>query len=97
MVRRTSIAEARADLSSLVNRVAHGGERVVLTSRGRPKAALIGLEDLRALEDLHAGVRPDEAVLVEADQLVERIRLRRKGAFLTDSADDLAAIREGER
>jgi prevent-host-death family protein len=97
MVRRASIAEARADLSELVNRVAHGGERVLLTSRGRPKAALIGLEDLAALEDLHAAPRPDESALLEADELVERIRLRRNGAFLSDSAEDLVAIREGER
>jgi prevent-host-death family protein len=97
MVRRVSIAEARAELSAHVNRVAHGGERVILTSRGRPKAALVGLEDLRALEDLTLQTVPDESALVEADEFVERIRRRRAGIWMTDSADDLAAIREGER
>lgn len=92
-----SIAEARAGLSSLINRVAHGKERIILTSRGRPKAALVGLEDLSALEDLPAIAVPDDFALVEADQLVERIRQDRKGVFLSDSADDLKAIREGER
>ena len=95
MARRASIAEARAGLSALVNRVAHAGERVVLTSRGRPKAALVGLDDLAAIEGLPVRARPDEAALVEADELVERIRRRRKGKFLSDSAEDLAAIREG--
>lgn len=97
MVRRTSIAEARAEFSSLVNRVAHGKERIILTSRGRPKAALVGLEDLSALEDLPALASLDESALVEADALVEHISRRRKGIFLSSSADDLTAIREGER
>jgi prevent-host-death family protein len=35
-----------------VNRVAFGGERIILTSRGKPKAVLIGIEDLRKLEGL---------------------------------------------
>ncbi|MBI3980335.1 MAG: type II toxin-antitoxin system Phd/YefM family antitoxin [Chloroflexi bacterium] len=97
MVRHASIAEARADLSALVNRVAHGRERIILTSRGRPKAALVGLEDLGALEELAVSSTVDESALVEADQLVERISRRRQGAYLANSADDLAAIREGER
>ena len=88
-----SIARARAELSALVNLVAHGKQRVVLTSRGRPKAALIGLEDLSALEELPAAIAADESML-EADQFVERVRRRRLGALLSDSADDLAAIRE---
>jgi prevent-host-death family protein len=49
-VRPVSITEAKASLSQLVNRVAYSGERVVLESHGRPKAALVGLDDLRALE-----------------------------------------------
>jgi prevent-host-death family protein len=88
-----SIARARAELSALVNLVAHGKQRVVLTSRGRPKAALIGLEDLSALEELPAAIAAEESML-EADLFVERVRRRRLGALLSDSADDLAAIRE---
>ena len=45
-----SLAEARDHLSVLVNDAAHGGHRIVLSSRGRPKAALIGMDDLRRLE-----------------------------------------------
>lgn len=96
-MRSASIAEARAELSTLVNRVAHGRERIVLTSRGRPKAALVGLEDLAALDDVPEILSPTEALLAEADELVERIRHDRKGVWLTDSTEDLYAIREGER
>jgi prevent-host-death family protein len=44
------IAEAKNDLSELVNRAAYGGERIVLGSRGKPKAAIVSLADLRLLQ-----------------------------------------------
>ena len=40
-----SIGEVKRDISELVNRVAFGGERIVLTSRGKPKAVLVNVED----------------------------------------------------
>lgn len=49
-VHPVSITEAKASLSALVNRVAYSHERIVLQSHGRPKAALIGLDDLEILE-----------------------------------------------
>jgi len=45
-------AEARKQLAELVNRVAYGKERVVLTRHGREVAALVPLEDLKLLERL---------------------------------------------
>jgi len=97
MARQTSIKDAKDKLSMFVNMVAHGHERVVLTSRGRPKAALIGLEDFAALEDLTVNSTMDDSALAEADSLKARILRRRHGALVTDSAEDLAAIRDGER
>ena len=44
-----SISSIKNDVSGLINRVAFGRERVVLTSRGRPKAAIIGMADLARL------------------------------------------------
>jgi prevent-host-death family protein len=46
------IAEIKRNISSLVNRVAFGRERILLTSRGKPKAALVSIEDLQRLEIL---------------------------------------------
>ena len=40
-----SIGRVKRDISDLVNRVAYGGERIVLTSRGRPEAAIVSIED----------------------------------------------------
>jgi prevent-host-death family protein len=45
-----AIGQVKRDISELVNRVAYGGERIVLTSRGRPKAALVSMDDYRMLE-----------------------------------------------
>ncbi len=49
-MKRVPLAEARDHLSELVNDAAHGDQRILLESRGRPKAALIGLKDLDRLE-----------------------------------------------
>ncbi len=47
---RVSIGRVKRDISELVNRVAYRGERVVLTSRGKPKAALVSIEDYERLK-----------------------------------------------
>lgn len=39
-----SIADASRQLSQVINRASYGREVVILTSRGRPKAILIGLD-----------------------------------------------------
>lgn len=44
-----SIGQVKRDISELVNRVAYGREQIVLTSRGKPKAALISVEDFERL------------------------------------------------
>jgi prevent-host-death family protein len=46
------ISEARESFSTTVNRVAFGGERVVLTRHGRRVAAVVPIEDLELLEAL---------------------------------------------
>lgn len=45
------LAEIKAHLSEIVDRVEGQHERVVLTRNGRPAAVLISPEDLEALED----------------------------------------------
>ena len=72
-----SIAQARQSLSALVNRVAYGGERIVLTRHGRNIAAIVPMNDLPKLTEtderdargylkkLPKGMTPQQA-LVEA-------------------------------
>lgn len=52
VLRRVSSSEARGDLAEIINRAAHGGERVVVHRGEKELAAVIPMEDLRLLERL---------------------------------------------
>lgn len=56
-----STAEARDRFSEVLNRAAFGKERVVLTRRGKPLAAVVPIEDVEALEAME-----DAADIAEA-------------------------------
>ncbi len=47
-----AIAEVKSRLSEYAARSGFGGERIVITRRGKPLAALVGLDDLADLEQL---------------------------------------------
>jgi prevent-host-death family protein len=47
-----SIADIRDRLADAINRVAYGGERVVLERRGKPVAVLVSVDDAELLEQL---------------------------------------------
>lgn len=57
-----STADARKNLAELVNRVAYGKERVVLTRHGKQLCALVPIEDLSFLDRIRdAATRNDVA------------------------------------
>jgi prevent-host-death family protein len=76
-----SIGQVKRDISELVNRVAYGRERIVLTSRGKPKAALVSIEDYEHLKAEEIAARQDnlEEWLAKRDELNKRILERRQG------------------
>jgi prevent-host-death family protein len=45
-------AAARKNFSDLINRVAYGKDRVVLTRRNRPLAAVVPIEDIALIEEI---------------------------------------------
>ncbi len=47
-----NMVEVRGNLADVINRVAYGGERVVLKRRAKGVAAVVSMEDLRLLEEL---------------------------------------------
>jgi prevent-host-death family protein len=77
MTMQISIGQVKRDISELVNRVAYQGERIVLTSRGRPKAVLVSLEDYEKLQQSEANQPVRSVWLANAQELAERIRKRR--------------------
>lgn len=93
MATRVSIGEAKARLSSLINAVAFGGERVVIHSRGRPKAALVSVEDLRRVEAVPSG-RASTAQRALALAQADRVRKALEGLRLTEAVEELARLRE---
>lgn len=95
---KASVAHAKNILSSLINKVADGKTRVVLESRGKPKAALISTEDLEKLERLeNRAAAPQRSlnILFRAQALRGKMRRRRK-KLLPDSAELLDQMR-GQR
>jgi len=47
---RIPTSKARHELASLINRVAYGGERIILQRRGRDVAAFVSVDELALLE-----------------------------------------------
>jgi prevent-host-death family protein len=83
-----SIGQVKRDISELVNRVAYGHERIVLTSRGKPKAALVSMEDYERLrQEEEARAREERLADLEewfasVDELNRRILESRGGVPL---------------
>jgi prevent-host-death family protein len=78
---QVSIGRVKRDISDLVNRVAYRGDRVVLTSRGKPKAVLVSVEEYARLkpEYLDDEAARWQAWLAESAALGAEILARREG------------------
>lgn len=61
-------SEARTHLTDIVNEVAYGGKRIVLTRKGKKLVAIVSLEDLDIIEavedklDVAAAKKADEDI-----------------------------------
>ena len=51
-MREIGVADIRAHLADVINRVAYGGERIVLQRRGKQVLAVVPMEDLELLQTL---------------------------------------------
>jgi len=97
---RVTMTTLRQKLGDLVNRAAYGGERIILVSRGQPKAAIIGVADLHYLEQLNAesAAQTDRytQALTNAAALRERIRIwqEARGIQSENSVETLRTLRE---
>ena len=59
---RLGVSKARQEFADLVNRVAYGGERVVVHRRGKDLVAVIPAADLAALEALEDRLDAEESL-----------------------------------
>jgi prevent-host-death family protein len=98
---QVSMTALRQNLGDLVNRAAYGGERIVLVSRGEPRAAIISIADLRRLEQADSTRISEQRdqfghALAVADGVRERIRRwqEARGIEPGDSVEDLRQLRE---
>lgn len=79
------VSAARESFSELVNRAAYGGERVLVSRRGRPIAAIVPIEDVEFMErmedelDLQAArealADPENAVPIPWEQVKAELGL----------------------
>ena len=70
-----SVSEVKADLSKYLNQVTGGQERVIITSRGKPKAILLGIEEMERLQALEKTIEhPAESLSPQNQRLLELLR-----------------------
>jgi prevent-host-death family protein len=97
-----SVSEARQDFAELVNRAAYRGERIVVSRRGRPVAAIVPIEDyarLEAAEEIarNAGQAQAEADRVEVRRLVAMSDRDREAYYLASNRNMLAMMADARR
>lgn len=70
-----SFAETKSHLSELIAKSAYAGERIVITKRNKPVAALVSLEDLRIIEQHEQcqGLAPIAGKWKDFEEVGERI------------------------
>ena len=91
-----SVSELKRDLSGIINQAAYGKQRIVIGSRGKPKAAMISIEDLHLLESLsqEQSAQAKRMSALGAARVVRADIAARAGGPLPDSTEDLRELRE---
>jgi prevent-host-death family protein len=92
-----TLTQLKRNLGEIVNRVAYGKRRVVLLSRGKEHAAIIGIEDLRRLEALEREKQHEVYAQRQQSMLDQARALRERmlpGEEAIDSARVLDEVRE---
>ncbi len=92
MLRSITASEARDEFAEVINRVAYGGERVVIRRREKELAAIIPMEDLRLLERL-IEQEEDRIDAEEAEKIMAAIERGEEEVIPLDQA--MREIEEG--
>ena len=82
-VTEIGVADIRANLADVINRVAYGGERIVLQRRGKQVLAVVPMDDLALIEELEN----------RSDLRARKKRTRKKAASHSHSARETRLVR----
>jgi len=104
-VRKITIDVLKSDRAGILDEIESRGERFVIERNGRPVAALISLEDLRILEEMHSRVGVQGAIsrrilLVEDNPVNQRLVvpiLEKEGCRVVVAANGEEAIAKHEQ
>jgi prevent-host-death family protein len=93
---QVSIGQVKRDISELVNRVTYAGDRIILTSRGKPKAALVSMQDYERLLKSEGRAADIQKWLEDTRAFSNKVEKRRGkpvdvDAILESSRNDLDA------
>lgn len=67
MSTRKAFSQARSELTEIVNHVAFGNDRYILTRNGKELAAIVSIEDLKRLEEMEDRLDVEIARRVDKD------------------------------
>jgi prevent-host-death family protein len=67
MSTRKAFSEARSELTEIVNHVAFGHDRYILTRNGKELAAIVSIEDLKILEEIEDKLDVETAQRIDKD------------------------------
>ena len=82
-----TLTEFKQNLGEFINRAAYGNLRIELVSRGKVKAALISLEDLRRLETLDQ-VNDRQFYIQQRRKALNEVRELRESLVMSDTSED---------
>jgi prevent-host-death family protein len=91
---QVSIGQIKRDISELVNRVTYAGDHIIITSRGKPKAALVSMQEYERLLKSEGRAADIQKWLAETRAFSGKIEKRRGkpvdvDAIMDASRDDL--------
>ena len=88
---KVNVREAREKFSEIINRVSYKGERVVVMSRNKPKALIVGLEEAELFKDEPVKKARRLLQLEQIRKVRQRLANKR---VKSDSVRELRGLRE---
>jgi len=88
---KINIREARERFSEMIHRVSYKGERVIVMSRNKPKAVIVGLEEAELFKDEPMRKARRSMQLEQIKKVRERLAHKK---IKSDSVQELRRLRE---